>query len=1408
MGVGDAVHGVCRRGALSGALVFDAGRTAARARLRPAAVAAVEKVGVRNMITINKKAFLRIPSRQYWMIGFISAVLFLIVLPIRAEERKSLHDHVPPAIQALHLQSVGSLPATNELHLAIGVLPRDPAGLDKFLADIYDPASPNYRHFLTPEGFAARFSAAEADYAAVKNFALTNSLKITRESANRLLLDVSGPPVAVEKAFHIKLEKYRHPTEAREFFAPDAEPSVDAQLKVADVQGLTDFFRPHSNLRKLDAKDITANYGSAPDGSGAFFGNDFRNAYAPGTGLTGVGQMVGLFALDGYYPKDITNYAQRAGGGRINIQVQPVLIGSANWSIGADNTEVALDIEMAMAMAPGLSKILVFEGRLSAWPNSILSAMADSNLVKNLSSSWSWHGGPATTTDALFQCMAANGQSFFNASGDRDAFTLGASSPNGVDNPATFGAPGSSPYITQVGGTTLTMSGTGTSYFSETVWNAGNGFGSSGGVSSYYSIPSWQTGISMAANLGSTTQRNIPDVALTADQVYVCSDNGSSNVTAGTSCAAPLWAGFMALVNQQIVINTGLADNSVGFINPAIYAIGKELNPTYSYSSCFHDITSGNNFWPGSPANYPAVVSYDLCTGWGTPNGQNLINALAAKPMFVPFSGLITRSDNAAGIDGVTVTFVPSGGTGAATTSGGGFFTYALSNGWSGTVAPSLGGWAFSPPATTFSSPITAATANVNFYGQRLLSKAVNPTPANGAANIPLTAVMSWANGGGASSYNVNFNGQPKGTVVSHSYTPDYLTELTTYSWRVDANDAWGTVTGDTWTFTTAALPVITVNGNLAFGYVMTGQVATCSMTIRNLGHAALNVSSISYPAGFSGAWLGVVSPGQSTNVTISFKPTGVQSYGGTITIISDASNTNNVIPCSGTGTSGTLMPVWTFTGGADGQTPYSSLIQADDGALYGMTTAGGTNNKGTIFRITTTGVITPLWSFTGGADGSPAWNGLIQANDGALYGTAWNGGTNGNNGAIFRITTAGILTPLWSFTGGADGALPCGSLVQGSDGALYGMTAGGGTNGNNGTVFRITTGGILTPLYSFAGGADGKYPWAGLILGSDGAFYGTTQGDGGGTNRLGTIFRITTNGMKTNLWVFTGGVDGAMPRGVGLVQADDGAFYGTTRSGGTKGWGTIFKVTTNGVLTPIYSFTNGPSSGSNPQAGLVQASDGVLYGTTVQGGLATAGTLFKLTTNGTFNTVWSFNVSPDGAEPGAGLVQASDGALYGTTIGGGTNGFGTIFRLTIGVQPRFIVRVVANPTSAGTVTGGGIYSAGTNISLSATSATSWVFTGWNDGNAQNPRTITVPLTNVTYTANFAPIPPILSASHSGASILLKWPTNVPGFTLWWTTNLASASWTSNSSSATVVNGTNVVTNSISGSSKFYRLKN
>jgi hypothetical protein len=541
--------------------------------------------------------------------------------------RKTLTGHVPPV--AANLAAFGTLPATNRLNLAIGLAPRDARGLDDFLTAVYNPASPLYRHYLTPEQFAEKFGPTAADYAAVTAFATRHHLTVTATHGNRLLLDVSGTVADIQQAFQLTLRTFHHPTEARDFYAPDAEPSVDAGLPVVDISGLNNFVRPRPRIarpRSAPGDKAAPKTGSGPQGT--YQGNDFRAAYLPGVTLSGLGQSVGLFEFDGYDASDIAAY--EAAAGLAAVPLQNILLdgfnGTPTTTRNSGDIEVSLDIEMAASMAPGLAKIVVFEAGPYGLQNDVLNSMAANPQVKQLSCSWGWGGGPSATTDNIFKTLAAQGQSFFTAAGDSDAFTTGASSANGVDNPSLDNAPASSPYLTVVGGTTLTTTGPGGSWSAEQVWNWGdvNGTyaGTSGGISSYYPLPSWQSGVSLDSNGGSTNNRNIPDVALTGDNIIVYYGGGIVTNVGGTSCAAPLWAALTALVNQQTAL---LELPPVGFLNPALYTLGQSSN----YTSSFHDITTGNNFSAASPAEFSAVAGYDLCTGWGTPAGQSIIDVLA-----------------------------------------------------------------------------------------------------------------------------------------------------------------------------------------------------------------------------------------------------------------------------------------------------------------------------------------------------------------------------------------------------------------------------------------------------------------------------------------------------------------------------------------------------------------------------------------------------------------------------------------------------------------------------------------------------------------------------------------------------------------------------------------------------------
>ncbi len=588
----------------------------------------------------------------------------MLALPpmARAAAHPLLSPHVPAEIAARHLQPTGYLADTNRLHLAIGLPLRDKAGLDKFLKQLYDPNSPGFRHYLSVDEFTRRFAASQADYDALRNFAVNNNLTVTAVHPNHILLSVDASVADIRRVFHVNIRTYKHPLEDRQFYAPDSEPTINLPVRVLHISGLDNYVIPHPLSQKVRTvknrnNRLGGGTGNAPlSGSGpdaSYYGYDFRNAYTPGVSLIGTGQNAALFEYDGYYTSDITSYEQFSGlppVKLVNVPIDGGITGTPGGGVG----EVSLDIEMIIAMAPGISAIYVYESP-GGPPDDMLSRMATDDSSRQISASWVFGGDP--TTSLIFQEFAAQGQSFYQASGDGDAY-FGPIAP-----------PEDNPYITLVGGTELVMNGNGASFASESVWNTGyappggnpqrDGYwGSGGGISTVWAIPTWQQGVNMTLNHGSTTNRNTPDVAMTADNIWVdAGDQSQDGIYEGTSCAAPLWNGFTALVNEQAAI---YALPPVGFVNPAVYAIG--LSP--DYLNCFHDTTMGDNTNSQSPSNFFAVAGYDLCTGWGTPTGSNLINTLE-PPGKVPALLVLTNfisGGNGSGIisyDGcVNLTFI------------------------------------------------------------------------------------------------------------------------------------------------------------------------------------------------------------------------------------------------------------------------------------------------------------------------------------------------------------------------------------------------------------------------------------------------------------------------------------------------------------------------------------------------------------------------------------------------------------------------------------------------------------------------------------------------------------------------------------------------------------------------------
>jgi uncharacterized repeat protein (TIGR03803 family) len=1061
------------------------------------------------------------------------------------------------------------LAATNDLRLVLGLPLRNQAALAGLLRDLYDPASPGYRQYLTPGQFAERFGPSERDYEAVAHFATSHGLTVTGTHANRTLLDVQGSVAKVEKAFHVRMEVYQHPTEARTFYAPDADPSAELAVPLLAIHGLDNFCLPHPmDLKKaFNSTNATTNaFGSGPDGY--YLGGDFRAAYAPGVALTGAGQSVGLFELDGYYASDIAQYESLAK--LPNVPLINVLLDGFAGTPGEAGIEVTLDIDMAISMAPGLSEVIVYEGTI---PDDVLNRMATDNRARQLSCSWGFGSTTASEReqmDQIFEQFAAQGQTMFQASGDSGAY----GGANAID------APSDDPNVTVVGGTLLTTSGPGGPWSSETTWS-----GSGGGISANYPLPAWQQGLSAPANQGSASFRNIPDVAALADvSIWLIAFDGEQGAVGGSSAATPMWAGFAALANQQAAAQSRLP---IGFLNPTLYALGRSAG----YASALHDITTGNNTNSASPTNYFAVPGYDLCTGWGTPAGSNLINALVTPPDVLQ----VFPPTNLTAGGGTGGPFSPAAQNMVLTNIGTNSlnWTVAGTTPWL-TVAPGGGTLAAGGPAAVVALSLNSATSNL--------------PPGNYAATIWFTNL----NDGFAQSRQFILN------VAVTSSAPVIIRQpLSQTAWP-----------GASVVFTVAAVG----NAPLSYQWQKDSTNLSDGGPIFGSTNASLTVNNV------SSASAGTYS------VIVSNSLNWVSSAGALLTVAS--------LTASGV----TLSALYSFTGAADGGIP-NSLMQETNGNFYGTTQTDSANSSGTVFQMTPGGVETTLFAFNeaGGGGYFPA-AGLVQGADGNLYGTTGAGGANGW-GTIFKTTTNGDLATVYTFDGG-DGGEPAQPMILGTDGNFYGTTSSGGAD-RNGEVFRLTPNGAFSQLAAF-NYANGFGPNK-LLEGADGSFYGTTFD--GGSNGDGLIFDVNTNGALTTLFSFSYTNGGFLPL-AGLAQAADGTFYGTTYEGGAFGYGTVFAFSLSTAVTTLYSFTGG-GDGGHPAADLIQASDGNFYGTTIDGGADNDGTVFRWAPGGALVTLAAFD-GYNGANPTTPLVQGTDGNLYGTTPNGGASGNGVIFGVNI----------------------------------------------------------------------------------------------------------------------------------------------
>jgi len=551
--------------------------------------------------------------RKSGLLILAGALVFLFAVEGRAQYTST--RHVREAIRNYKAAPVGRLPEGQVMQLDLVLQLRDPEGLKAFLEELYDPNSGIYHEFLTPAQFTERFGPTQAEYDAVVKFAKANGLAVVGGSRDGMEVQVKGPVSAIEKAFNVTMRTYQHPTEGRTFYSPDREPTTTLPFSLWHVSGLDNYSIPHpmyvkrsdaAAARGVDARTLVthATTGSGP--SASFLGSDMRAAYYGGS-LTGAGQNLGLFEYLGTDLADLTTYYKNAKQTN-NVPVSVISTDGTSTSCvysrrrGCDDTEQTLDMTQALGMAPGLASLVMYVGSTDT---AIISAMTTHNpLPTTIGCSWGWTPADPSTLDPYFEKMAAQGQNFFAASGDSSTWSR--------RNEAW---PADDAYVVSVGGTDLTTTKAAGPWASETAW-----VDSGGGISpDNVAIPSWQklSGVINSSNKGSTTLRNGPDVAANANfTFYVCADQTTctANEYGGTSFAAPMWAAYIALVNQQRALN---GEKTIGFINPTIYPLGVGGN----YKTDFHDVTSGKS------GSYSAVTGYDLVTGWGSPN-SGLLGAL------------------------------------------------------------------------------------------------------------------------------------------------------------------------------------------------------------------------------------------------------------------------------------------------------------------------------------------------------------------------------------------------------------------------------------------------------------------------------------------------------------------------------------------------------------------------------------------------------------------------------------------------------------------------------------------------------------------------------------------------------------------------------------------------------------
>jgi|HubBroStandDraft_4_1064222.scaffolds.fasta_scaffold00876_3 subtilase family serine protease len=862
-----------------------------------------------------------------------AAAFMLIAIPGQAQPQSLLTRHVREEVANGQAQLVGQLPATQTLRFDVVLPLRDRAGLENFLQEVQSPTSPSYHKFLTPQEFTARFGPTQENWDALVAFAKASGFQIISGDLEGRDLRLTGTVANIEKAFHVTLGTYQDLTEDRTFFAVDREPTADLPFQLWHITGLDNDSKPHPMYVKksdyakahgIDADKVVSHATTGSGPSASFLGSDMRAAYYGGTALTGSGQNLALFEFAGTDLSDLSTYYKNVGQ---TEPFTPTLISTGGYGTSCvdsggsacDDTEQTLDMTQFMGMAPGASMLYMYvcgdvlaSGSGNISDTACISAMvsdADAPLSKQISCSWGWTPADPSTLDPYFEQMASQGQNFFAAAGDDSAWS--------ASNEAW---PADDANIVSVGGTDLTTSSAAGPWKSETAWAD-----SGGGISpDSIPIPSWQklSGVITSSNKGSTTLRNGPDVAANANfTFYVCADQTTctANDYGGTSFATPMWAGYLALANEQ----AATSGESIGYINPIIYPDAL----TSSYSTLFHDVTSG------SCGTYSGITGYDLCTGWGSPNTTGLINTLAgaATASFTlsdsPSSLSVTQGSS--GTSTITVTDV-NGFTGSVTLAASGLpggVTAAF--GTNPTTGTSVLTLTASSTATTGAATVTITGTSGSLTATTTLALTVTATatPSFTLAASPASLSVTQGSSGTSTitvtdkngftgSVTLAASGLPSGVTAAFGTNPTTGTSVLTLTASATATTgaATVTITGTSGTLTATSTVALTVNASSAtknftlslspasFTIDERGSVST-TLTITSQGgfNSAVTLSVNEFPTDVSAtASANPVTPpaNGSTTVTITWSasrraPTGTT----TIELIGTSGSLTNEIP-------------------------------------------------------------------------------------------------------------------------------------------------------------------------------------------------------------------------------------------------------------------------------------------------------------------------------------------------------------------------------------------------------------------------------------------------------------------------------------------------------------------------------